>query len=174
MSLETFRVNTKLKFTRPSAGLEIPSIFCSTHGPTGVVVVEFDVTDCHGQPNLIDGRWMPIPTRWNAADRANRTPHPTARGKIRPSTTSAAIHLYRSGIHRRRGRRPPGPHPEPPPQPEPGPRPPRSGRCTVPVSGRSPANDSRPYGSVLYGSVVNGSVSYPSPGGSTPVPLPAL
>src|SRR6185369_7511594 len=159
MLLETLRVNTKLKFTRPRAGLEMPSIFCRTHGPTGVVVVEFDVTDCHGQPNLIDGRWMPTPTRCRPADRANRTAHATARRKIRPSTTSAAIHLYRSGIHRRRGRRPPPePHPEPPPLPEPGPRPPHSGRCTVPVRGCPPENPSRVNGPAANGSVVPGSL----------------
>src|ERR1044071_5463550 len=123
MLLDTFRVNAKLKFTRPSAGFEIPSIFCSTHGPTGVVVVDVDATDCHGHPNLIDGRWIPSPTRWSAADRATSTAHATARRKISPRTTRAAIHLYLSGILRLRGGRPP-----PESHPEPGPRPSRPGR----------------------------------------------
>ena len=51
MSLDTLRVNTKLKLAWPSAGREIPSIFCSTHGPRLVVVVEPAVIPDHGQPN---------------------------------------------------------------------------------------------------------------------------
>src|SRR5215831_8880463 len=106
MFFETLRVNTKLKFTRPSAGLEMPSIFCRTHGPTGVVVVEFDADDCHGQANLIDGRWMPTPTRCRAADRANSTAHATARRQIpnqsrRPGPSPAPGHPAPAGARSR-------------------------------------------------------------------------
>jgi hypothetical protein len=48
-------VKVKLKFSEPSAGREIPWIFCSTHGPSGVSVVVPAVTDVHGQASLMCG-----------------------------------------------------------------------------------------------------------------------
>ena len=39
MFLLTLWVNTKLKFSVPRAGRDIPSIFCRTQGPTSVSVV---------------------------------------------------------------------------------------------------------------------------------------
>src|ERR1700691_4930833 len=105
MFLDTLWVNRKLKLTWPRAGLEIPSIFCSTHGPRstlGVVVWGRAEAVCQGQPNLTLGRWTSTPTRCSAADRAARTSHAMALRKIRPATIAAA-HLAHRGI--RRGRR---------------------------------------------------------------------
>ena len=44
------------------AGREMPSIFCSTHGPTSVSVV-VPTMDCHGHANLMLGRCTLSPTR---------------------------------------------------------------------------------------------------------------
>ena len=51
--LETLCVKKKLKFAWPRAGLEIPSIFCSTQGPRSVLVALLALIVCHGQPNPI-------------------------------------------------------------------------------------------------------------------------
>jgi hypothetical protein len=56
MLLDTLWVKVKLKFSVPRAGLEIPSIFCSTHGPTSVSVAVPALIDCHGQDSLTCGR----------------------------------------------------------------------------------------------------------------------
>ena len=56
MLLLTLRVKTKLKFSVPRAGREIPSIFCSTHGPISVSVVVPAAIDVHGQASLMFGR----------------------------------------------------------------------------------------------------------------------
>jgi len=56
MEWDTECVNRKLKVVVPSAGLSIPSIFCSTSGPTSVVELLDDDED-QGQPKLTCGRW---------------------------------------------------------------------------------------------------------------------
>src|SRR6516225_8556300 len=97
MFLETVCVNRKLKFSVPRAGREIPSIFCSTKGPTMVFVLVPDEMDCHGQPNLTSGRCTLMPTRWSAADSAVSTAQAAARRKISPTTTRMAAHLAQRG-----------------------------------------------------------------------------
>src|SRR6266571_7984236 len=105
MFLETLRVKKKLKFAWPRAGLEIPSIFCSTHGPRSVLVVAVAPARivCQGQPNLTLGKWTLMPTRCSAAESATRTTDATALRKIRPSSTRSAVHLTQGGTRRRRG-----------------------------------------------------------------------
>src|SRR5262249_36455880 len=88
------------KVTRPSAGLEIPSIFCSTQGPRSVLVVVPAVMVCQGQANLMCGRCTLMPTRWKAADRAMSTTAAIARRKISPITTTTADHLTQRGTQR--------------------------------------------------------------------------
>src|SRR5215813_4998641 len=122
MFLDTRWVNRKLKFALPSAGLEIPSIFCSTHGPRSVSVVAPAAIVCHGQANLTLGRWASTPTRCSAADRVISTTDAIARRKIRPTTTAAAAHLTPVGMRRPRGPRPPAHPPEGPALPAARPR----------------------------------------------------
>src|SRR5580704_3590153 len=97
MFLDTLRVNTKLKFACPRAGLEIPSIFCSTHGPRSVLVVVPALIVCHGQASLILGRWALMPTRCRAPESA-----------IRATATRTAVLTAQRGMRRRRGPEPDG------------------------------------------------------------------
>src|SRR5580704_6967089 len=108
MFLDTLRVNTKLKFACPRAGLEIPSIFCSTHGPRSVLVVVPALIVCHGQASLILGRWALMPTRCRAPESAIRARAATARRKIRATATRTAVLIAQRGMRRRRGPEPPG------------------------------------------------------------------
>ena len=77
MFLVTVRVKVKSKFAVPSAGLSIPSIFCSTIGPTSVFVVVED----HGQPKLTCGRWTLAENRCSPADSTASNAHATMRRK---------------------------------------------------------------------------------------------
>ena len=112
MFLDTLWVNTKVKFAWPSAGLEIPSIFCSTHGPRSVLVVAGATAwiACHGQPNFTLGRWTLIPTRCSAADSAIRTTDAIAWRKMSASSARIAVHLTQRGT----GAAGAGPRPVPP------------------------------------------------------------
>ena len=105
MFLDTVCVKTKLKFSVPRAGREIPSIFCSTSGPTRVFVVVPALIDCQGQPNLRCGRFTLTPKRCKAADSAASTAHATARRKKRPASTARAAHFAQRGTSGRRGQR---------------------------------------------------------------------
>src|SRR6202050_4626520 len=105
MFLDTLCVNRKSKLTRPSAGLEIPSIFCSPHGPRSVFVVVVWTTlvaACQGQPNLMLGRCTLTPTTCSAADSAISARDAIALRKISP-TAITAVHLAHGGMRRRRG-----------------------------------------------------------------------
>ncbi len=102
MLFDTLWVKLKLKFSVPSAGLEIPSIFCSTHGPRSMLVVVPALIDCNGHESRTWGRWTLIPTTCKAADSATKTAHAIALRNIRPSTTMKAAHLSQSGMSRRR------------------------------------------------------------------------
>src|SRR3984885_10697791 len=111
MEWDTECVNRKLKVVVPSAGLSIPSIFCSTSGPTSVVELDDDEED-QGQPNVTCGRWTSAPNRWSAADSAASTAQATIRRKTRTTMTITALQRIQRGIHeyqcRRGGRGPPG------------------------------------------------------------------
>src|ERR1700721_2016288 len=74
MLLLTLWVNTKLKFSVPRAGCEMPSIFCSTNGPSSVSVVVPEVIDVHGQASLRAGS--------GGDDHPNEAP----RDRVRPAT----------------------------------------------------------------------------------------
>src|SRR5215468_6539117 len=113
MFLETLWVKTKLKLAWPRAGLEIPSIFCSTHGPRSALVVVPAVIVCQGQAKLMLGRCALMPTRCSAADSVVTATEAIARRKMSPSTSRKAAHLIFGEMRRRRG-------PEPPPGPYPG------------------------------------------------------
>ena len=104
MFLDTLWVKTKLKFSVPSAGLEMPSIFCRTHGPICALVVLPAVIVCQGHANRTCGRWTLKPRKWNVADSAISTTEAITRRKIRPTSTTAALHLTHRGTQRRRGR----------------------------------------------------------------------
>ena len=56
MLLVTLWVNVNVKFACPSAGREMPSIFCSTHGPRSTLGVEPALMVCQGQAKLMCGR----------------------------------------------------------------------------------------------------------------------
>src|SRR5260370_29183666 len=103
MLLETLRVKKKLKFGWPRAGLEIPSIFCSTHGPRSALVVVPALIVCHGQAKLILGRWKLTPIKCRAAESAIVTKNAMARRNTRATATAAAIHLIRGEMRRRSG-----------------------------------------------------------------------
>ena len=108
MFLETLWVNVKLKLSVPKAGLEMPSIFCSTQGPTGVSVVVPAVTDCHGQASLTCGRRTSSPARCRAADSAASTAHAMTFRNTSPTSTRTAAHVSlrpRPRRRRTRGRR---------------------------------------------------------------------
>src|SRR5215470_12640428 len=100
MLCETLWVNRKLKFSVPSAGLSMPSIFCSTQGPTMTVWVVLEVPDCHGQPNLTFGRCTLIPIRCSAADSAVSTSQAAARRKTATITARMTVHRTQRGIRR--------------------------------------------------------------------------
>src|SRR5271165_115554 len=102
MLLETLWVKTKLKFSVPRAGREIPSIFCSTHGPTLVSVVVPAAIDCHGHPNLMLGRCTLSPIRCSAAESTASATNATALRKMSPASASRAAHLSQRGTRRRR------------------------------------------------------------------------
>ena len=80
----------KLKLAWPRAGLKIPSIFCSTQGPRSVLVVVPVLIVCHGQANLIAGRWTLMPTKCRAAESAISTTDAIARRDIRPTGACGA------------------------------------------------------------------------------------
>jgi hypothetical protein len=105
MLLSTLCVKTKLKFSVPRAGLEMPSMFCSTHGPTETSVVEPALIDCHGHANVMCGRWMSSPTRCRNPDSAAMTAHATALRKIKPTTAAGTPHASQRGRRRRRHQR---------------------------------------------------------------------
>src|ERR1022692_2558381 len=108
MFLDTLWVKKKVKFAWPRAGLEIPSIFCSTHGPRSVLaVVAPALIVCHGHANLMLGRRMFRPTRCRPADSPIRTTDAIARRNIRHPATKAAIRMARGEIRRRFGLEPP-------------------------------------------------------------------
>src|SRR3984885_6383791 len=105
MFFDTLCVNRKLKLTRPSAGLDTPSIFCTTHGPRSVFVVVVWTTlvpACQGQPNLMLGRCTLTPTTCSAADSAISARDAIALRKISPRAITA-VHLAHGGMRRRRG-----------------------------------------------------------------------
>ena len=104
MFFETLWVNVKLKFSVPSAGREMPSIFCSTQGPTLTLVVVPAVTDCHGQPNATCGSRTLSPTRCRAADSTASTAQTMILRKIRATRTRTAPQASFRGSHRRRAR----------------------------------------------------------------------
>ncbi len=102
MFFETLWVNVKLKFSVPSAGREMPSIFCSTQGPTLTLVVVPAVTDCHGQPNATCGSRTLSPTRCRAPDSTASTAQTMILRKIRATRTRTAPQASFRGSHLRR------------------------------------------------------------------------
>src|SRR5579864_377375 len=102
MLLFTLCVKVKVKFSVPSAGLEIPSMLCSTHGPTATSVVEPELIDCQGQPNLMLGRWTLSPTRCRNPESAAMTSQARALRKIKPATTATTPHVTQRGMRRLR------------------------------------------------------------------------
>src|SRR5579875_2896208 len=98
MFLETLWVKTNVKFAVPRAGLETPSIFCSTHGPRSVSVVVPALIACHGQANLTCGRWTLTPPKCRVADSATAA---IALRNTRHATATAAPHRSRRRIRRR-------------------------------------------------------------------------
>jgi hypothetical protein len=143
MEWDTECVNRKLKVVVPRAGLSIPSIFCSTRGPTRVFELVVDDDD-HGQPNETCGRWMLAPNRCSAADSAASTAQATTRRKTTPTMTITAVQRSQRGIHECQCRRGGGGPPGGPGRTTVGfsPRPPPAARD----SARSPST-SRPSGS---------------------------
>src|SRR5579875_1949514 len=110
MLLDTLWVNTKLKVTVPSAGREMPSIFCSTHGPTLVLVV-VAAPCCHGQASLICGRCTSTPANRNTADSAISAIAAIARRNTSATSPAVAAQPAQRGTRLRgaRGRVPAGP-----------------------------------------------------------------
>src|SRR5450755_4598159 len=104
MFLDTLRVKTKLKFSVPSAGLEMPSIFCRTHGPICAVVVLPAVIVCQGHANRTCGRCTLKPRKCSIAESAIKTTEAITRRKIRPTRMTTALLLTHRGTQRRRGR----------------------------------------------------------------------
>src|SRR6516162_4488824 len=110
MLFETLCVKTKLKCSVPRAGREMPSIFCSTSGPTMVLELLPEVIDCHGQPNLMLGRCTLTPMRCSPAESAASTAHATARRKTKPTRPMMMAHFAQRGMRgRSRGQRRRGP-----------------------------------------------------------------
>ena len=104
MLFDTLWVKTKLKFSVPSAGLEMPSIFCSTQGPSWALELVPALIVCHGQASRIRGRCTFSPQKCSAADSAVSATEAIARRKISARIAAAALHLTHRGIHRRRQR----------------------------------------------------------------------
>ena len=102
MFFETLCVKVKLKFSVPRAGLEMPSIFCSTQGPMLVSVVVPALTACHGQASLICGRRTLIPNRCRVAESATSAAQAITLRNSRPARTRTAAHESLRGIRRRR------------------------------------------------------------------------
>src|SRR5258708_663967 len=98
MLLLTLWVNVNVKFAWPSAGREMPSIFCSTHGPRSVLVVTVLTTGVpdHGHSNRICGRLRP---RDDASSPI--TSQAMAFLKISPMTAAATTHAQRGTLRRR-------------------------------------------------------------------------
>ena len=101
MFFETLWVKVKLKFSVPRAGREMPSIFCSTQGPTSVSVVVPALIVCHGQASLIWGSRTLIPNRCRAAESAASTAQAITLRNTRPTSTRTAAHVSLRGICRR-------------------------------------------------------------------------
>src|ERR1700689_4474328 len=106
MFFVTLWVKVKLKLAVPRAGLEMPSIFCSTHGPRSMLEVVPALIDCHGHESLTWGRCTLTPTRCSAEESATSTAHATALRKISPIRRMTTPHFTGTGIHRRRPPRP--------------------------------------------------------------------
>src|SRR5450755_2313490 len=104
MFFDTLWVKTKLKFSVPSAGLEMPSIFCSTQGPSWALELVAALIVCHGQASRTCGRCTFSPRKCSEADSAISTTEAIARRKISARIAVAALHLTHRGIHRRRRR----------------------------------------------------------------------
>jgi hypothetical protein len=100
---ETLWVKVKLKFSVPRAGLEMPSIFCSTHGPTSVSVVVPALIACHGQANVICGSRTLMPNRCSVAESAASTAQAITLRNTRAARTRTAAHVSLRGIRSRRG-----------------------------------------------------------------------
>src|ERR1700757_2523241 len=98
MGWDTECVNRKLNVVLPSAGLSMPSIFCSTSGPTRVFELVVDDAD-HGQPNDTCGRSTFTPNRCSAPDSAASTAQATIRRKKAATMTIRAVHRSQRGIH---------------------------------------------------------------------------
>ena len=101
MLLETLCVKVKLKFSVPKAGLEIPSIFCSTQGPMLVSVVVPALIACHGQASLICGRRTLNPNRCRVAESATSAAQAITLRKSRPARTRTAAQVSLRRILRR-------------------------------------------------------------------------
>src|SRR6202012_640225 len=100
MFFDTLCVNTKLKLSVPSAGLEMPSIFCSTQGPTATLVVELpEPADRQGQPKLICGRCTLRPKKCRLADSVAMTTAARARRNTSPSRTRHTTPFRHNGLH---------------------------------------------------------------------------
>src|ERR1700689_1169114 len=105
MGLDTEWVNRKLKVVVPSAGLSMPSIFCSTSGPTSVVEVLVSEDD-HGQPKGTCGRGALTPNRCSAPDSTASAAQAAIRRNTASTTTISTVHRSQRGIReyqRRRG-----------------------------------------------------------------------
>src|ERR1700760_240982 len=99
MFFDTLWVNTKLKLSVPSAGLEMPSIFCSTQGPTATLVLELlDPAACHGQPTGMWGRCTLRQKKGGLPDGPAMTIAATARRNTNPASTRNRLHLSQRGI----------------------------------------------------------------------------
>src|SRR6201987_2631635 len=94
MECDTECVNMKSKVVVPSAGLSIPSIFCSTSGPTSVVEL---LDDDHGQPKSMCGRGTLAPKECSVADSAASTAQATARWKPATMTTITVVQRSQRG-----------------------------------------------------------------------------
>ena len=105
MFLDTLCVNTKVKLAWPSAGREMPSIFCSTHGPRSVFVVVPAVMTCHGQANLTVGRCTLRPRKCSVAASAVSTTDAIARRKMNTAAASTKPILPNGPPRNRRGPR---------------------------------------------------------------------
>jgi hypothetical protein len=146
-------VNRKLKFSVPSAGLVMPSIFCSTQGPTiAFVVTGAEAACCHGQLNLTSGSRTLIPARCSAADSAVIASHATARRKTTPAamTTAQRAHRGTRAARRTARRARPGPRRRGLPGGFPGGFPGRATPGTGPGSGSGAVPPASRYGACWF------------------------